>query len=100
MTAIEAHREFQTITERWIDFDEWAYLQLEKRSEWSSERQLEAEEFHQEAERKLNEYKDDTMKRLSELKRRSASPDELDAFNRSRWPQLDILVNDFRRLGP
>jgi hypothetical protein len=100
MTMTEAYRELQTITERWIDFEEWAYLQLEKRGEWSSDRQFEAGEFHKEAERKLGEYKTDITKQLLEMKGRGASPDELDAFNRSRWPQLDILVKDWRRLGP
>jgi hypothetical protein len=96
-TKTEARLELQTIADRWIDFDEWAYLQLEARGEWSSDRQIEAEEFHKEAERKLREYQAETMKRMNELKE---SGGDWDTYNRSRWPELDVLVNDWRRLGP
>jgi hypothetical protein len=101
MTKTEARMELQTIIlDRWIAFDEWVDFQLDRIGEWSSERINEAVEFHKEAERKLREYEDETMKRRLEMKERGASVDELDAYNRSRWPEMDRLVKDWRRLGP
>jgi hypothetical protein len=101
MTKTEARMELQTIIlDRWIAFDEWVDFQLDLIGGWSSERINEAVDFHKDAERKLREYEDETMKRHLEMKGRGASVDEIDAYNRSRWPGLDVLVNDWRRLGP
>jgi hypothetical protein len=97
MTKTGARLELQTIIDRWIDFDEWAYLQLEAKGEWSSDRQIEAEEFHKEAERKLREFEDETMKLMTEVKK---SGGDWDTYHRSRWPEQRKLVNDWRRLGP
>jgi hypothetical protein len=99
MTRIDASFELKN-TDRWMDFDLWAYLKLESKGQWSNERMEAAIEFHQEAERKFFEYKAETKKLEYEMAKNGASFDEISDFRKTRWPQHNALLLDWRRLGP
>jgi hypothetical protein len=98
MTKWEAMQQLQTIMDRWIDFEEWAYLQLEMRGEWSDERQLEVEENHKTAEKRRVEFEAETWRNMEEMKSRGATAEEIDGYHRTRWPEHDKLVTAWRSL--
>ena len=82
----------------WIDFDCWAYLQLEMRGECSQERMAEVCENHKRAEQRKNEYQEETRNQMIKMEEGGSSDAEIVAYNRSKWEGLDKLVTAWRSL--
>jgi len=98
MTKWEAIEDLKGIMDGWLNFECWAYLQLEIRGEWSNERMHEVLQNHKRAKRRKIEYQNETRKGMREMREIGASTEEINAYSRSRAPGLQKLVSAWRSL--
>ena len=98
MTKWEAVKELEKVMDTWLDFEYWAYCRLEMRGEWSQERMTEVLKNHERAEKRLNEYTAQNLARQLEMKVAGATPEEIDAYDRSTWDDHNRLVAAWRSL--
>ena len=98
MTKWEAVKELEKVMDTWLDFEYWAYCQLEMRGEWTQERMAEVVENHKRAEQRLNEFQAEVITQLLNMKDAGATEEEIDAFNRSMDDERERLVKAWRSL--
>jgi len=98
MTEQEAVKELEKVINKWLDFDYWAYLQLEMRGEWSQERMAEVLKNHERAEKRFAEFQAENIARQSEMEAAGATPEEIDAYDRTTWDERNRLVTAWRSL--
>ena len=98
MTKWEAAKELEQVMDIWLDFDYWAYCQLEMRGEWSNERMSEVIENHERAERALIEYREQTDREADRMETAGATGPEIQAYFNSRHPEQWKLLCAWRSL--
>jgi len=99
MTKWQAVGELEKIFDRWLDFDFWAYLQIEMRGEWSDERMQQVMDNHKRAELKLRQYRAEVDKKQLEMRAAGATLREINDYaNVTRGEELHRLVTAWRSL--
>jgi len=98
MTHLEALIELKKGADTWMDFPYWAYLQLEKRGEWSDVRMNEVLANHERAGNRMNEYEAETSLQAAIMRRDGATDDEIWAYRDSRHEGKKALLDAWRSL--
>ena len=98
MTKWEAVKKLEEIMDRWIDFDLWAYLQLEMRGEYSDGRMAEVLNNHERAELRLNELRAEIDGQAKKMEEDGAAAAEINAYTLTRGGELHGLVTAWRSL--
>ena len=98
MTRWQAQEELERRTGVWMDFPYWAYLQLEKRGEWSDVRMSEVLANHERAGNRREEYESETSLQTARMRRDGATDDEIRAYRDSRHVGQKALLDAWRSL--
>ena len=99
MTKREAAKDLGKSMDTWLDFEYWAYLQLEARGEWSQERMTEVLENHRRAGRRMNEYNAKTYEQAEKMRGAGLTSEAISAYYRSRHDEQYKLLTAWRSLN-
>ena len=98
MTKWDAVKHLEGIMNTWIDFEYWAYLQLEMRGEWSNERMHAVLENHERAWQRMNKFKEEIRNEVTRMIAAGSTAEEANRYSMSRADERAKLVAAWRSL--